>query len=105
MAIRDRGDRVCILDLDEAASFDATGEMPPCGGHRHISRTKADSLTSSVVYIAEGQKHYEASYVGKGRKAILFHDIRQWRKGTSGGYAVMQLVTVAQVHCERSARF
>jgi hypothetical protein len=93
MAIRDRGrTRVCILNPEEAARFESSGERPNCRCHPHISRAKAEELTSTMLFVSMNRRHYEAYYVGTGKKAMVFHDSREWRKGVSGGYAVMQQV-------------
>jgi hypothetical protein len=91
MAIRDRGTRVCILNPEEAACFESTGELPRCNRHPHISKTRADVLTSTMLFVSEGRRHYEAHYVGKGKKAIVFNSGRQWRKMASAGYQTLQL--------------
>jgi hypothetical protein len=92
MAIRDRGTRVCILNPEETASFESTGELPRCNGHPHISKSRAEELTSTMLFVSEGRRLYEAYYVGQGKKAIVFHYGRQWRKVASHGYQTMQLV-------------
>jgi hypothetical protein len=92
MAIRNRTNRVCILGHEEAFHFASTGELPPHTTHHHCGRRLADQLTSDFLFVAEGQRVYAASWVGQGKRAITLHDLRRWKKLSTFGCGVMQLI-------------
>jgi hypothetical protein len=94
MAIRNRVNRICILKHEDASRFAATGVLPPHGTHPHCGRHHADQMTSDLLFVAQGQRVYAASWVGQGKRAIVFHDLRRWRKVSTFGYDVMQLVRI-----------
>jgi hypothetical protein len=92
MAVREHRTRTCVLNPEEADRFRSRGELSSCREHTHLSRTKAIQLTTSLLFAERGKRYYEAYWVGPGKRAIMFHDARGWRKAPSGSYSVMQFV-------------
>ena len=86
---------VCVLSIHEAEEFKVSGYVSPCRHHRHMSKKKADEFTSALRFWDGKARHYDAYYLGKGKKLMYFAEAREFKPTMSmGGIAVYQLVGI-----------
>jgi hypothetical protein len=102
--------RVCVINREHLAIVEEyfgpdekiTCEQLQALGirHGHLSKGAADDLSAilctRMTRDKDGKETFhherETSYIGKGKRVIVYERSRYWRKAFSGPFEVMQLV-------------
>jgi hypothetical protein len=79
VAARRNSNSVCILNPSEAEHFVQTGILPSCSTHPHIAKSTATEYIHTLLYFDGRVRMMEASWAGKGKCAMLFHEARSWK--------------------------
>jgi hypothetical protein len=74
------------LNPSEAETFAQTGILPSCSAHPHISKSTATEYIQTLLYFDGKVRRMEASWAGKGKRALVFAEARSWKvtRGPSG---------------------